>query len=141
MIARHHRISRLVASTVTAAALAAPGIATAGTGDGSAGTSPAEPTSPTLRNDVAHHGGRSSAEPASTTLQNDIAHHGTQGRLPASNAAQAPSAPAAVVVRVEGGFDWASAGVGAAGGFGLVLVAGAAASGLRRRHGVDPARV
>lgn len=68
-----------------------------------AGTPPAEPSNPLLRNDVAHNGAQS-----------------------------APS-PAPVVVRVDGGFDWVSAGVGAAGGFGLVLVAGTAASALRRR--------
>lgn len=68
--------------------------------------------------------GMISTEPSNPLLRNDIAHNGTQN---------APSL-APIVVRVDGGFDWVSAGVGAAGGCGLVLVAGAAGSALRRRE-------
>lgn len=52
--------------------------------------------------------GTISTEPSNPLLRNDIAHNGTQN---------APSL-APIVVRVDGGFDWVSAGVGAAGGCG-----------------------
>ncbi len=100
----------LLASTLTTAALAA-SMAGAAKGGGSAGTS-------------------SSGRP-NAILQNDSAHFGTSGQ-PLS----APATP--IVVRVDGGFDWATAGVGAVGGLGFVLVAGVAASALRSRRRVGP---
>jgi hypothetical protein len=116
---RNHRVVRLLATAVTAATLAAPVNAAAGSG----GKSPVEPTSP---------------EPSNAILRNDIAHFGNQQGLSDPNAQ--PGSPAPIVVRVDGGFDWVSAGVGAAGGVGLVLVAGAATSTLRHRHRADRAR-
>ena len=124
MTRHHHRVLRLVASTVAATALVAPSASAAGGGESDA----------TLRNDIAHHGRQSAPERRDTTLLNDIAHHGNQQAPPAQQY------PAAIIVRVEGGFDWVSAAVGAAGGFGLLLVAGVATSTLRRRHDVDPAQ-
>jgi len=112
MNGRHHRVFRLLASTITAATLAVPMTAAAGSGGAPARTS--------------------SPEHSNAILRNDIAHYGTPGRL------SAPGAP--IVVRVEGGFDWAAAGVGAAGGLGLVLVAGVATSALVRRQRVGAAR-
>ena len=123
MTRHHHRILQLFASTVAAAALAAPSASAAGGGSGA-----------TLRNDTAHHGRQSAPERRDTTLLNDVAHHGNQGALATQQS------PAAIIVRVDGGFDWVSAAVGAAGGFGLLLVAGVATSTLRRRHDVDPAQ-
>jgi hypothetical protein len=67
---------------------------------------------------------------------NDRAHYG-QSQTPAS-AFFSPSGPPAsatrdaVVVRVDGGFDWVDAGVGAAGSLGLVLALGGVASAVRR---------
>jgi hypothetical protein len=72
--------------------------------------------------------GSGSTELTNRTRLNDEAHHGRQEQTSAGS--RAP-----VVVRVDGGFDWPSAGVGAAGGLGAVLVAGVAASAMRRRHG------
>src|SRR6266545_545325 len=95
---RNRRAFRLLASAVTAAALADPVIAAAGSD------------------------GKSSSNPI---LLNDIRHFGNQDGL-------SGEFPAPVVVRVDGGFDWVSAGVGAAGGVGLVLVAGTATATLRR---------
>jgi len=95
-----------------AAALTAPAAAA---GDGGA----------TLRNDVAHFGVRSSSDEASTIIRNDQAHFGDKRPI---------------VVRVNGGFDWISAGVGAAGGLGLLLVTAAVSSALRRRDRVDAAQ-
>ena len=134
MTRNHHRIFRLLAATVAAAALLAP-VAGAADRGGSAGTGSPEPSGATLRNDIAHHGRQSvpAAAPSKTVL-NDLVHSGNQGVLPAQ------VAPAPIVVRVDGGFDWISAGVGAAGGFGLLLVVGAATSTLRRRHRIDPAQ-
>lgn len=61
---------------------------------------------------------------------------GTSPRTGSQSQSRAP-----VVVRVDGGFNWASAGVGAAGGLGLMLVVGGAASAIRRaavtRNGPD----
>jgi hypothetical protein len=110
MTGRHHRGIRLLASTVTAAALAVPATAAAG------------------GNAVA----RGSANDSNPILQNDIRHFGNSadGRNPGSP----------VVVRVDGGFDWAAAGVGAAGGVGLALVVGAGTFSLRRRQRADAAR-
>ena len=101
MTGRHHRAFRLLASTVTVAALAVPATAAAG------GNAVAE----------------GSANDSNAILQNDVRHFGNP-----------------VVVRVEGGFDWTAAGVGAAGGVGLALVVGAGTFGLRRRQRVEAAR-
>ena len=76
----------------------------------------------------------SSSGTSNPTLRNDSAHFRTAPPA-ATNGSLAP-----VVVEVEGGFDWAAAGVGAAGGLGLVLVAGGTVSVLRRRSPVDEAR-
>ena len=150
---RHHRIVRLAASTAAVAALAVTAAALAGAEEWG-GTNSADPavsarhralgrlpdpnavvpSSPTQRNDVAHYPRVRRAEPADTVLRNDNAHFGRQS----SRTDGEPRAP--IVVRVDGGFDWVSAGVGAAGGLGLVLVAGVAASTLRRRHRIDTAR-
>jgi hypothetical protein len=107
MTGRHHRAFRLLASTVTAAALAIPATAAAG------------------GNAVA----KGSVNDSNPILQNDIRHFG--------NSADGRNLGNPVVVRVEGGFDWAAAGVGAAGGVGLALVVGAGAFSLRRRRLVD----
>jgi hypothetical protein len=112
MNSRRHRVFGLVASAITAAALAVPGIAAAGSGGRSVGTSSPERPNPILLNDIRHFGNTTGLE--------------------------TPGAP--IVVRVEGGFDWAAAGVGAVGGVGLVLVAGVGVSALRGRRRVDPAR-
>jgi hypothetical protein len=111
MTGRHHRAFRLLASTVTAAALAIP--ATAAAGGNPVATGSANDPNPILQNDIRHFGNSS-----------DIPRH-------VGNP---------VVVRVEGGFDWTAAGVGAAGGVGLALVVGAGTFSLRRRQRVDAAR-
>lgn len=111
MTGRHHRAFRLFASTVTAAALAVPATAAAG---GNAVT-------------------KGSANDSNPILQNDIRHFGSSSDIPLHVGNP-------VVVRVEGGFDWTAAGVGAAGGFGLALVVGAGTFSLRRRQSVDAAR-
>lgn len=108
-----HRVPRLLAALLVAAAVAAP-VAAADGGQA------------TLLNDVAHYGVQTPATPADPTLRNDVAHNTTRP-------APADELPAAIVVQVGGGFDWISAGVGAAGAFGLLLVLGAATTGLRRR--------
>lgn len=108
----HHRVFRLVASAITAAALAAPGIAAAGSGGRSVGTSSPERPNPILLNDIRHFGNTTGLETSGTPI----------------------------VVRVGGGFDWAAAGVGGAGGVGLALVAGVAAAALRHRQRVDTAQ-
>jgi hypothetical protein len=120
MKSRKHRVFRLAAWTVTAAALAVPVTAAAANG---------RPV------------GTSSPEYSNPILQNDIAHYGTRIRLstPRTSAVR-PQSPAVVVVRVGGGFDWTAAGVGAVGGLGLALVAGAMTSTLRRRQRVDAAQ-
>ena len=105
----------------SAAALAAP-VATAADGSDA-----------TLRNDTAHYGRPSTSEAPSPTVLNDTAHNRSKG-------ATAQQSPAAIVVRVEGGFDWISAAVGAAGGSGLLLVLGVAAIALRRREHIDAAQ-
>jgi len=126
---RHTRLFRRLVYLAVAAAVAAP-VATAG------------PMNPTLRNDNAHFGAQPSpSEPASPTLRNDEAHFGTAPR--SSTASTSPvlqESPAPIVVRVESGFDWVSAGVGASGGLGLALVVVAAAAGLRGRHRVNTAQ-
>ena len=97
-------------------------------------TSAPASSSSILRNDFAHHGRQSSPNASNSTLRNDIAHYGNRRTV----LAQGSSAP--VVVRVDGGFDLVAAAAGAVGGFGLLLVAGVAASALRRRHRGDPAQ-
>ena len=92
---------RFTAVALAIAALAAPAVGSASSGN----------SNPTLRNDSGH--------------------------FPPASAAN--DTPAAVVVEVDGGFDWAAASVGAAGGLGLVLVAGGAVSVLRRRPPADEA--
>ena len=118
---RRHRVLRLFSALVVAAALAAP-VATAADGSDA-----------TLRNDEAHYGRQSTSEAPSPTVLNDRVHNRSQG-------AAAQQSPAAIVVRVEGGFDWISAAVGAAGGSGLLLVLGVAAVALRRREHIDAAQ-
>ena len=64
---------------------------------------------------------------------NDRAHFGpnqTQPALPSP--IQSTSPPSAVIVRVDGGFDWVDAGVGAAASLGFALALGGAASAIRR---------
>lgn len=127
----HTRLFRRLAYVAVAAAFAAP----------AAGA--AEPMNPTLRNDNAHFGVQSSrSEHSSPTLKNDEAHFGSNRRSSTAGTLQVlQESPAPILVRVESGFDWVSAGVGAAGGLGLVLVAAAAAAALRGRHRVDTAEV
>jgi hypothetical protein len=79
-------------------------------------------------------GAASSSGKSNPTVRNDKAHFRT------AQPGTANGSPAPVVVEVDGGFDWAAAGVGAAGGLGIVLVAGGAASALRRRPRADQAR-
>ena len=118
---RRHRVLRLFSSLLVAAALAAP-VASAANGSDA-----------TLRNDAAHYGRQSTSEAESTMVLNDTVHNRSRG-------ADAQQSPAAVVVRVEGGFDWISAAVGAAGGFGLLLVLGVATLALRRREHIGAAQ-
>ena len=62
---------------------------------------------------------------------------GTRGSNPTTHVTRvAPS-----IVQVDGGFDWVDAGIGAAGGLVLVLMAAAATFGLRGRRRVHPAEV
>ncbi len=133
---RHHRVSRLVAVAAAAASLAAPVTAVADSGDGQAGPSSVDVfTDPAV---IARHKalGRLGEPPhSSVILRNDIAHFGTSDTAPVLRQSSAP-----IVIRVDAGFDWASAGVGAAGGVGLLLVVGAAAAAVRRRQRVDAAR-
>ena len=118
---RRHRVLRLFSSLVIAAALAAP-VATAADGSDA-----------TLRNDAAHYGRQSTPQTPSPIVLNDTVHNRNQG-------AAAQQSPAAIVVRVEGGFDWISAAVGAAGGCGLLLVLGVATAALRRRERIHAAQ-
>ena len=67
-------------------------------------------------------------------LRNDIAHFGRASTDGVSTAGVPRPSTSAVVVRVESGFDWPSAGAGAAAGVGLILVVGGAGSLLRRRN-------
>ena len=124
MNARNAQILRRLACTAVAAALALPAAAVAGGRDNA-----------TLQNDIAHYGVPAGSSGGSgATLRNDQAHFGPKA---SASAAVPQEAPAAIVVRVDGGFDWISAAVGAAGGFGLALVAAAS---IRRRHGADAAQ-
>ena len=135
MTGRHHRAFRLLVSTFTAAALAVPATAAA---DGNAGLNgsaddsnrPGITAAGTALANATH-----SAYPvqvANPILQNDIRHFG--------NSSDIPHVANPVVVRVDGGFDWTAAGVGAAGGVGLALVVGAGTFSLRHRQRVDGAR-
>lgn len=128
MNGHRNRTFRRLACMGVAAALAAPAAAVADTGT-------------TLRNDVAHFGVASTSDEANATMRNDQAHF--RGKRDSSAPTSSPvqrQSPAPVVVRIEGGFDWVSAVVGVAGGLGLMLVAAAGASALRRRHRVDSVR-
>ena len=71
-------------------------------------------------------------------LRNDTAHYWLSDAQGATLREATPSAPSreAVVVRVEGGFDWMAAGVGAAGLLGFMLVVGGAASVMRLKKRV-----
>ena len=135
----HTRMFRRVAWIGIAAALAAPATAAAGGPNGAGSSAPED--SP-LRNDIAHFGiSSSSRERSNATLLNDQAHYGTTQRSSTTSTSTVqPQSPAPIVVRVDGGFDWVSAGVGAAGGLGFVLVAAAAASAFRRRLHVEAAQ-
>ena len=125
------RLFRRLACLAVAAAVAAP-----------AATAAVDPINRTLRNDIAHFGAQPSpSEQSSAALRNDEAHFGTARRSYTASKSSVPQdSPAPIVVRVESGFDWVSAGVGAAGGLGLVLVGAATAAALRGRHRVDAAR-
>jgi hypothetical protein len=116
---RRHPVLRLFTLLLVAAALATP-VATAADGW-------------TLRNDAAHYGRQSTTDAPSPTVLNDTIHSRSQGTA-------AEQSPAAIIVRVEGGFDWISAAVGAAGGSGLLLVLGVATAGLRRREDIGAAQ-
>jgi hypothetical protein len=120
MTARHHRFSRLLAPAAIAAALAATATPAAGSGGGPGATGFPERSNAILRNDIGHFGNSRLSAPA---------------RSPVRRESRAP-----IVVHVDGGFDWASAVVGAAGGLGLVLAMGVAASTLRVRGRGDEAR-
>jgi hypothetical protein len=119
---RQARKQRKLLLIAVAAALAVPAPAVAG---GDAGNRVAG-------NDAAHFSRSAAPDPSNPFLRNDRAHFsegtGTQSQ-----------GPAPVVVRVDGGFDWASAGVGAAGMLGLTLVAIVGGSALRRRNHVGAA--
>jgi hypothetical protein len=62
---------------------------------------------------------------ASDVDANDVAHFGR-------NQISTTAPRSAVVVRVDGGFDWVDAGVGAAGSLGFALALAGAASAVRR---------
>ena len=118
---RRYRTLGLFSALVVAAALTAPAAPAA------------DEANATLRNDAAHYGRQSISEAPSPTVLNDMVHNRSQG-------AAVQQSHAAIVVRVEGGFDWISAAVGAAGGSGLLLVLGVAALALRRREHIDAAQ-
>jgi hypothetical protein len=117
MDARSHRLVRLVAAAAVASALVVPAAAGAA-GGGSVGAPSGERPSAALRNDVAHFG---NARPTQT-------------------APPPPELSSPVVVSVDGGFDWVSAGVGATGVLGVVVALGVGASALRGRQGRSEAR-
>ena len=122
----HTRVLRRIVMIAVAAALAAPTVATAGGRDQRAAT-----VDPVVRNDFVHFGRSATAERLNRYELNDRAHFGSEPAAPTSSATQGP---APVVVRVGGGFDWISAGVGAAGTLGITLAAIAGLSALRRRN-------
>jgi hypothetical protein len=122
---RHHRALRLLVLIIASTALVAPMTAAAAGGSGvGVWSSPEVYTDPAV---VAHKAlgllGRQNA-----ALRTEISH----GRTVES--------PAPVVVRVDGGFDWVSAGVGVAGGIGLAIAVVGATSTMRRRPRGDEAR-
>lgn len=78
------------------------------------------------------------ADEGNALLRNDVGHFGNKTHT--TTTSPFSTATPTVIVRVDGGFDWASAGVGTAGGFGLVLLAGGAASAIRRRASAAAAR-
>ncbi len=121
-----HRALRLLVSLIAAAGLAAP-MAAAATGGSGTGvrSSPEVYTDPAV---VARHKALGLLGRQNATLRTDI----SRGRTVES--------PAPVVVMVDGGFDWVSAGVGAAGGLGLAAVLAGATSTMRRRPRGDTAR-
>ena len=119
--ARKHRGLLLIA---LAAALAVPASA-AGSGDVGGRL---------VGNDAAHFGRSAAPDPSNPFVRNDTAHFGDGTLTGTQSRGLTP-----VVVRVDGGFDWASAGVGAAGMLGLTLVAVVGASALRRRNHVGVA--
>ena len=123
----HHRALRLlVVSTIAAAALGAPTTASAAAGSSSGVRSSFEVyTDPA---GVARHRALSLLGRQNTALRTDISHGHTV------------ESPAPVVVMVDGGFDWVSAGVGAAGGLGLAIALVGATSTMRRRPRGDEAR-
>ncbi len=106
-----HRALRRIALAVAVATLVSAATTAAAGSDGS---------NAILRNDVAHYGNRGG--------------HSTPSATPVQRESRAP-----IVVRVDEGFDWVSAGVGAAGGLGLGLALFGAASTLRRRPSGDEA--
>lgn len=85
-------------------------------------------------NDTAHFGRSAAPDRSNPFLRNDRAHFGDGTLTGTQSQGLTP-----VVVRVDGGFDWASAGVGAAGMLGLALITVAGASALRRRNGLGAA--
>jgi hypothetical protein len=118
MNARSHQSVRLVAAAAVAAALAAP------VSSGARGEGPIATRSP---------------ERPSAILRNDVAHFGSSRLMPATSPApRGASAP--IVVHVDGGFDWVSAGVGATGVLGLVVGIGVAVSALRGLRDANEAR-
>jgi hypothetical protein len=124
---RHHRALRRLVSLIAAAALAAPMTAAAAGGSGSSVRS-----SPEVYTD-----------PAVVARHKALGLLGRQNAAPRIDSSQSRTveSPAPVVVRVDGGFDWVSAGVGAAGGLGLAVVLAGATSTMRRRPRGDQARV
>ena len=116
MITSQSRVLRSIVVAAALAAVSAPAAGSAGSSGEPATTNPQESVNPTLRNDRAH-------------FPQDSARSEQTG---------GSSAP--VVVRVDGGFDLAAAGVGAAGGLGLALALGGAAAALRRRQPGNEAR-
>jgi hypothetical protein len=120
MNARHHRFSRLLASAAIAAAVAAPVTPAAGGGD--------RPVAPR------------SAERPNALLRNDIGHFGNSRLWAPTTSAVRRETPAPIVVHVDGGFDWVSAGVGATGGLALMLAIGVATSLVRVHQRGNEAR-
>lgn len=112
MSPRHQRQMRRAAVLFIAGVLAA--------ASGTAAAVPIDSTNPILRNDFGHYGG---TPPSPLTL---------------STATPRSDSREPIVVRVDGGFDWVSAGVGAAALLGLVFALGGAASAIRR-HRIDEA--
>jgi hypothetical protein len=65
---------------------------------------------------------------------NDLAHFGRNQTQPSLIPSPIPTtaSPSTVIVRVDAGFDWLDAGVGAAGSLGFALALAGAASAIRR---------